>query len=290
MSALFNHAKRCSTMLNVSRYSYTKCTASSFISHYRSFTTPTGLSREEAVSSLEIFEFMNVIFNKGKGGGVDAKSLTDGAKLRQVFDRIDSDDSGELDEDEFRTAALVCSMGISDNQISEVFQSLDTDNNGTISFNEFTTAIGQLSINSDEFANSDKDIQNIIEKWDTYMNGNPDAAQMFADILLQSKELNSLANVEPERQAPMIFGMVANTFRALTNLEKLKSHLEKEGTRHFGRFAMEPRHVKICGKALFETLPAILGEAYDETTQQDFEKYWSIIEESLIKGMNKKTW
>eukprot|EP01084_Bolivina_argentea_P317606 550687_1 len=266
------------------------CFQQGLISDHRCFAT--NLNRGDSISSLDIFEFMNAIFNGGKGGGINEKSLNDETKLRQVFDKIDLDNSGELDEDEFNKATMVCSMGISDNQISDMFKSIDADQNGTISFTEFSNAIQKLSssiMHQEEFDKLDDDIKNVITKWDMHMNGNPKAAEMFTQILLKSKELENLVNVDLDRQVHMVFGMMSNTFHALSDIDKLKGRLEKEGTRHFGRFAMEESHVNICGKALFETLSVILGDEYDKKTQQDFEKYWLIVEESLIKGLNKFT-
>lgn len=77
----------------------------------------------------------------------DDEELTKVSKL--VFDAVDSDHSGHIDQKELKTA-MVCvarEAGIeppTDEQVEEAMKALDTDNSGTVDVNEFKELIRQL--------------------------------------------------------------------------------------------------------------------------------------------------
>ena len=65
--------------------------------------------------------------------------------LREKFESIDEDGSGELDEQEMR--ALFESMGrsVSKRVISNIMRLSDEDGNGTIDFGEFSAIFDKIS-------------------------------------------------------------------------------------------------------------------------------------------------
>ena len=65
--------------------------------------------------------------------------------LREKFDAIDEDGSGELDEDEMR--ALFESLGrpVSKRIIANIMRLSDLDGNGTIDYGEFTAIFDKIS-------------------------------------------------------------------------------------------------------------------------------------------------
>eukprot|EP00986_Skeletonema_menzelii_P005885 scaffold2204_cov150-Skeletonema_menzelii.AAC.2 len=70
--------------------------------------------------------------------------------LREKFDAIDEDGSGELDEDEMR--ALFASMGrtVSKRVIANIMRLSDEDGNGTIDFGEFKAIFDKIACPRDE--------------------------------------------------------------------------------------------------------------------------------------------
>lgn len=70
--------------------------------------------------------------------------------LRERFDSIDEDGSGELDEEEMR--ALFESMGrtVSKRIIANIMRLSDTDGNGTIDFEEFKAIFDKIGCPTEE--------------------------------------------------------------------------------------------------------------------------------------------
>ena len=161
------------------------------------------VSRSE-VTSLDIFEFMNAILNGGQGGGVNEIALRDKVKLRKVFNKMDLDGSGDLDRNEFSKAARLCSLVLTDDEIDAVFSRIASSGNDRISFDEFSEAIESLvnsvKVDYKKFEKLDKDKKLVIALWDKYMNGNKEAADLFTKKLRNDSSLNSLINVDLDRQ------------------------------------------------------------------------------------------
>ena len=86
----------------------------------------------------------------------------------------------------------------------------------------------------------------------------------------------------------MVYGMLSNAFRGLSEIEKLKAKLEKEGKRHFYAFKLTDKHYDAVEYALFETLPVVIGDDYNYYTENQFKKYFAIIKASMIKGYNDR--
>jgi len=57
--------------------------------------------------------------------------------ILEIFNRIDTDKSGAIDPDEFRTLVKDLHLKLDDVEIMALFKSIDSDGNGTIEFNEF---------------------------------------------------------------------------------------------------------------------------------------------------------
>merc|ERR1719471_1514972 len=57
--------------------------------------------------------------------------------VRKIFDQLDSDGSGELNEPEFRTALKIMDIVLPIPVITFVFEAIDLDDSGEISFDEF---------------------------------------------------------------------------------------------------------------------------------------------------------
>lgn len=239
-------------------------------------------------SSLDIFEFMNAIFNGGKGGGINEKALMDKEKMRKVFNKIDLDVSGDLDYDEFKKAALVCSMVITDTEIDKSFKTMNTGKTGRISFAEFSTTMTKLADNFGlSTAKMDKmnpDMRTVITLWDKHMNCNDKAAELFSNKLKDHSSMHKLKNVDLDRQVHMVYGMISNSIRALPNMERLTERLEAEGSKHVKNFAIGKTHYDAAKEALFETLPIVMGNDYDDKAKGLFEKYWNIMQDSMLKG------
>ena len=56
--------------------------------------------------------------------------------LKKAFDSFDTDNSGELSKEEFRTVMTMRS-GLTDVQFETLFQKVDKDGSGVISFDEY---------------------------------------------------------------------------------------------------------------------------------------------------------
>jgi len=61
------------------------------------------------------------------------------AKLRRLFDEIDTDGSGTIDEDEFVLAMKKSDPTMSEQDARKIFHEADTDRNGQFTFDEFLT-------------------------------------------------------------------------------------------------------------------------------------------------------
>eukprot|EP00494_Astrolonche_serrata_P024271 UN24529 len=63
--------------------------------------------------------------------------------LKHVFVRFDIDDSGFIDEEEFRAAVLFLGGDLSDRETRKMFTELDGNGSGTIDIDEFTSFVKQ---------------------------------------------------------------------------------------------------------------------------------------------------
>merc|ERR1712222_207524 len=77
--------------------------------------------------------------------------------IREKFDAIDTDGSGELDEDEMR--ALFESMGrpVSKRIIANLMRLSDIDGNGTIDFEEFSAIFDKIAFAVNNYNPQDKE-------------------------------------------------------------------------------------------------------------------------------------
>ena len=73
-------------------------------------------------------------------------------KIRQAFESYDNDNSGQLDEDEFRDAIKHLGMKLSESQFQDLLYEVDTDSSGEIDLEEFTVAVGILQADVTEAA------------------------------------------------------------------------------------------------------------------------------------------
>jgi hypothetical protein len=67
------------------------------------------------------------------------------SKVMDVFQRIDTDGSGELDVDEFRHAFQLMGLDLPRSQVIKVIDKLDDDGNGNIDLEEFITKMKELA-------------------------------------------------------------------------------------------------------------------------------------------------
>ena len=58
-------------------------------------------------------------------------------KVKQVFDAVDTDGSGEIDMQEFATLMIALGIGMSKKQLTETWRWMDTDRSSAIGFDEF---------------------------------------------------------------------------------------------------------------------------------------------------------
>ena len=58
-------------------------------------------------------------------------------KVKRIFELFDADDSGELDEWEFRRGLELLNVQLSDVQVLALFSHFDADCSGTIAYDEF---------------------------------------------------------------------------------------------------------------------------------------------------------
>ena len=65
--------------------------------------------------------------------------VQDREALKKSFDSFDTDNSGELSKEEFRTVMMMsgCKTGLTDVQFETLFQEVDKDASGVISFDEY---------------------------------------------------------------------------------------------------------------------------------------------------------
>lgn len=68
-------------------------------------------------------------------------ALADDGKLRELFERIDTDQSGTIDKDELRVAVNQMGRKLSDELIDGFFLSVDSDGNGQIDLDEFKSVL-----------------------------------------------------------------------------------------------------------------------------------------------------
>jgi len=71
-------------------------------------------------------------------------------QLKKEFKALDTDNSGELDLDEFRALFKTHMKGTTPEQMKSLFDFMDTDKSGTVSFKELSTALALLSTGSNE--------------------------------------------------------------------------------------------------------------------------------------------
>lgn len=60
-----------------------------------------------------------------------------GKPLDFIFEKFDTNNSGDITIDEFRQALKMISLGISDSEIEKIMKRIDANNDGTICYNEF---------------------------------------------------------------------------------------------------------------------------------------------------------
>jgi len=101
--------------------------------------------------TIEFEEFYDwLIYNKKKGNVMKSglKKLATHAgfmpqdspeKILEIFNKIDTDKSGAIDQDEFRALVRDMHLKLDDAEVMALFKSIDIDGNGTLEFNEFLT-------------------------------------------------------------------------------------------------------------------------------------------------------
>jgi len=74
--------------------------------------------------------------------------------LKRIFRRLDSDDSGDLDFDEFKSGLIALNVILkeqfTDSQIREIFAMFDKDKSGTIDAEEFSDFFSALKLSGDQ--------------------------------------------------------------------------------------------------------------------------------------------
>lgn len=75
-------------------------------------------------------------------------------KCKQIFEDIDTNNSGGIDFYELYSAITKFSKTVSANEIIEIFNEFDIDNSGEIDFNEFTTIIKKFNFNINDEENA----------------------------------------------------------------------------------------------------------------------------------------
>lgn len=61
----------------------------------------------------------------------------DGATLRVLFNKVDTDDSGDLDHKEFAQMFKRMQIKFKDDEIFDIFQTMDIDQSGRVEYAEF---------------------------------------------------------------------------------------------------------------------------------------------------------
>ena len=83
-------------------------------------------------------------------------------KLQAAFELFDSDGSGELDPDEFKSALKELGFDLPDHQFREVMKRLDTDGNGLIDQDEFAFTVKHLHADLTESAGRSKRVRIVL--------------------------------------------------------------------------------------------------------------------------------
>eukprot|EP01052_Picozoa_sp_SAG31_P021911 SAG31_NODE_1719_length_7455_cov_7.529772_3_plen_524_part_00 len=91
-------------------------------------------SRQDAMAMVLDNRQQIITDDEGAAGKARAEQLK---SLRQMFDMIDSDDSGVLEIYEFRILSKSLGMDLTKKQIEQIFAELDADGGGAIDFDEF---------------------------------------------------------------------------------------------------------------------------------------------------------
>jgi len=89
--------------------------------------------------------------SKGAQGGAQPRfSKKELKQLKKEFKKLDKDNSGELDLEEFRALFASHMKGTTPEQMKGLFDFMDTDHSGTVSFQELSTALALLSTGTNE--------------------------------------------------------------------------------------------------------------------------------------------
>jgi len=101
--------------------------------------------------TIEFEEFYDWLINTKRKGNVMKSGLKklaaragfvpedNAEKILEIFNRIDTDKSGAIDPDEFRSLVREMNLKLDDTEVMALFKSIDLDGNGTLEFNEFLT-------------------------------------------------------------------------------------------------------------------------------------------------------
>ena len=95
----------------------------------------------------EIIELERITV-EASGGGEEAENLKNwisrGSDLKAVFDKFDTDGSGEIDKDELKGLFKEIGREVTPIELERVFTQFDVDNSGTIELDEFLEFLKQL--------------------------------------------------------------------------------------------------------------------------------------------------
>ena len=58
-------------------------------------------------------------------------------QIHNLFSQIDTDNSGDIDKNEFKKALALIGSNISEGDIGKIFERFDKNGNGTITYDEF---------------------------------------------------------------------------------------------------------------------------------------------------------
>lgn len=126
----------------------------------------------------------------------EAYTSAKGRQLSVLFSRFDKDDTGSLDEHEFRCALRrtlkIPQATISDEEVSLLFQSIDEDNSGTLEVKEIVA-----------FLNSDCSVHELQER-----------ERMYTELISQLKE--GFASLQADLRAKMSAYMIDDACAKLT--------------------------------------------------------------------------
>lgn len=95
--------------------------------------------------------------NAGEGGleiPVELRSQFSDAQAEELvsqFQQSDADDSGSIDEHEFRALLARMSLSVTDAEAAELVDSIDTNGNGLIDFQELVVMVVQIKKGDDRF-------------------------------------------------------------------------------------------------------------------------------------------